>query len=303
MAAAAAAGAAGAAGKWAARRIRASLTSCWKPKTPRVQRQRRSISSSGIKALPINFRIALDGKDLPAGSGIPSSTSNKLPLVVVHGLLGSGPNMRQFTLNPSISGDRPVVRVDLRNHGLSPHSDVMSTEAMAHDLIQLLDDLNLEEALFLDDHADPGTSLRGITDSMAALDLSLINTRKDAMERLAVRIPNPAICGFVLMNLEKSKDGGWQWKCNLEVLRRSLNKWDNFATMIDHGSSYSGPTLFVKGGRSAYIQPENAQHMDAIQTLFPGYEIETIKDAGHWIHAEKPKEFVQVAESFLNKID
>eukprot|EP00954_Amorphochlora_amoebiformis_P022855 1356278-Amorphochlora_amoeboformis.AAC.1 len=88
----------------------------------------------------------------------------------MHGLLGQAPNLRSFTLHPDVSGgkgaegkERAVVRVDLRNHGNSPHSPVMTTDAMAGDLIHLMDRLGIETAVVL------GHSLGGRIAMAAAL--------------------------------------------------------------------------------------------------------------------------------------
>mmetsp|Transcript_16857 Transcript_16857/g.41468 ORF Transcript_16857/g.41468 Transcript_16857/m.41468 type:complete len:125 (+) Transcript_16857:349-723(+) len=122
------------------------------------------------------------------------------------------------------------------------------------------------------------------------------------MERLKPRIPSEAIRGFALMNLD-GRPGEWRWKCNLAVLKQSLNKWDDFPALLDAGNVYTGPSLFARGGNSDYVQPGNPEHMNAIETLFPSYRLETIEGAGHWLHAEKPKDFVELTARFLDDIE
>ena len=58
-----------------------------------------------------------------------------------------------------------------------------------------------------------------------------------------------------------------------------------------------GVALFVAGGRSDYLLPE---HEPAIRGLFPRAHIVRIPDAGHWIHAERPQEFLEIVEEFLD---
>ena len=62
-------------------------------------------------------------------------------------------------------------------------------------------------------------------------------------------------------------------------------------------TQYTGMTLFVRGEHSDYILPE---HHGIILELFPRAEITTVEEAGHWVHAERPKQFMQVLEQFLS---
>ena len=63
-------------------------------------------------------------------------------LVFVHGLFGSLSNLGM--LAREFYSSHHVLQVDVRNHGLSAHSNVMNYEAMAADLIETLDELNIE---------------------------------------------------------------------------------------------------------------------------------------------------------------
>jgi esterase len=65
----------------------------------------------------------------------------------------------------------------------------------------------------------------------------------------------------------------------------------------DEPPPYEGPTLFIKGSRSAYVGP---QHRAAIERWFPRAELTTIAEAGHWMHAERPAEFLEVVRHFLD---
>ena len=62
-------------------------------------------------------------------------------------------------------------------------------------------------------------------------------------------------------------------------------------------AAYQGPTLFVAGGRSSYIQ---AEHRPLIARLFPAAEHAVIEGAGHWVHAERPAEFLTLVRRFLS---
>ena len=58
------------------------------------------------------------------------------------------------------------------------------------------------------------------------------------------------------------------------------------------------PSLFLKGENSDYILDSDE---DIIRDYFPKAKIATISKAGHWLHAENPKEFIEVTSKWLNK--
>jgi pimeloyl-ACP methyl ester carboxylesterase len=62
------------------------------------------------------------------------------------------------------------------------------------------------------------------------------------------------------------------------------------------GEHYDGPTLFIKGGRSPYIKDDD---LPGIRGLFPGAELRTIAQSGHWVHTEQPEEFLGIVKEFL----
>ena len=101
---------------------------------------------------------------------------------------------------------------------------------------------------------------------------------------------------FLLKNLSRQTDnegGGFEWKMNLKSL------WDNYPRILDNIEAhkpFQKPTLFIRGGASNYIQNTDFSH---INQLFPHATIETVDDAGHWIHADKPVELLHLLTNFL----
>ena len=61
--------------------------------------------------------------------------------------------------------------------------------------------------------------------------------------------------------------------------------------------AYQGRTLFLSGAESSYVRPE---HRDVIRALFPHARFARIPGAGHWLHAEKPREFEAALRVFLD---
>jgi len=100
---------------------------------------------------------------------------------------------------------------------------------------------------------------------------------------------------FLLQNLSVS-EGSARWKPNLKVLDASMVDITGWPA-TPAGATYGGPTLFVRGGVSDYVQ---SSHEATIKALFPKMEMQTVADAGHWLHAEQPKKFFEVVDTFLD---
>ncbi len=243
------------------------------------------------------------------------------PMLILHGLFGAKKNWG--SLQKQFARRRPVVAADLRNHGESPWDDAMHYEAMAEDLAHLIETRlegrkaavvghsmggkasmmlalerpDLVERLCVVDIAPAPTSSGGLTpyvEAMRDLDLSKAARRGDVDAMLKQAVPDPGIRAFLLTNLAVGADG-LSWQPNLDVLAAEMPRIEDFPETDDH-DPYEGPTLFIAGGKSDYIGP---QHQAEIERLFPRAEIETIDGAGHWVHAEQPKAFMQMVEDFL----
>lgn len=116
--------------------------------------------------------------------------------------------------------------------------------------------------------------------------------RKLVDEQLSASVKDPAIRRFLLTNLVEV-DGRFSWRVNLETLAQHLDKILTFPQPLE---SYSGPTLFLIGGNSKYVQPS---HHSEIRRLFPQAQIQTVPNAGHWVHSDKPQDFMDAVSSFL----
>lgn len=223
------------------------------------------------------------------------------PLLIAHGLFGSARNWN--VIAKRLSATRPVVVVDMRNHGASPWFDTQSYGEMADDLAAVITEpmdvlghsmggkaamvLALTHPakvnrLVVADIA-PVTythSQMGPLDAMRAVDLSKVETRADATAQLAGQ-PDGLI-QFMLQSLDiKAK----RWKLNLDVLAAEMDKIIGFP---DVTGVFDAPTLFLSGGTSDYVKHS---HRDKIKALFPQAYFAKLSGAGHWLHAEKPREF------------
>ncbi|HSN11765.1 MAG TPA: alpha/beta fold hydrolase [Propionibacteriaceae bacterium] len=226
--------------------------------------------------------------------------------VFLHGLLGQGKNWSSIAkaLQPACS-----LLVDLPNHGRSPRTDDVSYEAMADAVGELLAEaggapvtlvghsmggkvamlvaLRRPELVARLAVVDISPAERNAVefvrylDAMLAIDLSRIATRADADAQLRSAAPNPVVRAFLLQGLQRT-DAGWEWRPNLEGLRRGIARIGAWPTV---DGTYDGPVLWLGGDRSDYVSRE---HLPAMRALFPKVRLVVVKGAGHWVHADQP---------------
>jgi pimeloyl-ACP methyl ester carboxylesterase len=132
-------------------------------------------------------------------------------------------------------------------------------------------------------------------EAMQQVDLSAAR-RSEVDESLKPAVPDAGVRAFLLQNLVSS-DGGFAWRVNLPALSANMDGIMGFPESADR-RSFEGPALFLAGGRSDYLRP---LHRAEIERLFPRAEFEVIEDAGHWVHAERPADFLEALERFLER--
>ena len=243
-----------------------------------------------------------------------------LPVLVLHGLLGSA---RNWTGVAKALGDtQRVFALDLRNHGRSPWAETMSFDEMAGDVAIFIDSHELSPAAIIGHSLGGKVAMRlalirpdliqrlvvvdvapvaythsfaPFVAAMREVDLAALERRADADRALERTVGDAAVRNFLLQNLVKT-DQGFVWRVNLEALAANMPELLGFPAP-DDGAAYQGPALFVAGGRSPYIQ---AEHRPLIARLFPAAEHAVIEGAGHWVHAERPAEFLTLVRRFLS---
>jgi pimeloyl-ACP methyl ester carboxylesterase len=217
-----------------------------------------------------------------------------------------------------LSDRREVLCVDMRNHGESPRAAVHGYPEMAADLSEViaahggradvlghsmggkaammlaLTEPERVNRLVVADIA-PVAYTHDQTQNVAAmrgLDLSGVTSRAEADRRLAATLPDPALRAFFLQSLDLRADPP-RWRLNLDVLEAEMPKIVGWP--YPEGR-FEGPALFLSGALSGYVRPENRA---AILAQFPAARFAKIRDAGHWLHAEKPREFEETVRAFL----
>ena len=244
----------------------------------------------------------------------PSTQSNKTPLLIVHGLYGSARNWG--VISKRLSDEREVFAIDQRNHGDSLWCETQSYFDMAGDLQEFLKhfgsmavlghsmggkaamvlsilDSNLVEKLIIADIAPVSYSHDNTQyiRAMKKIQVDRLATRTDAIMQLAESVPEPELRSFFAQSIDlKNK----RWKLNLDVLEREMEKIISFPQLP---GQYEKASLFLSGALSNYLQ---IIHRPSIKKLFPRAKFAKIPNAGHWLHAEKPREFEAAVRTFLS---
>lgn len=237
-------------------------------------------------------------------------------LVIVHGLFGSGRNWSVIARH--LADTRDALTVDLRNHGTSPRAATQSYPDMAADLAEVIRTLpgpvdllghsmggkaamvlalthpTLIRRLVVADIAPVAYThdqTQHIT-AMRSLDLTGVTTRSEADRRLSATVLDPALRAFFLQSLDL-KTTPPQWRLNLDVLQAEMPRIVGWPAPP---GSFPGAALFLSGANSNYVLPD---HRPTIRALFPKSRFAKLPDAGHWLHAEKPREFEETVRVFL----
>lgn len=239
------------------------------------------------------------------------------PLIILHGLFGSADN---WMTQAKMLGERfHVYTVDQRNHGLSPHSPDHDYLAMTEDLHDFFMQRGLQKAIVLGHSMGGKTAMNfalkypakvsklivvdimpkaypvhhdKILDGLKAMPLKALTSRNQADEFLSRYVPEPDVRQFLLKNLARATEGGFAWKINLTAIDQNIEEMT--ASLVVSGE-YNGPALFIIGQRSNYYAFGDET---LIEKYFPHVKLVEL-ETGHWVQAEKPKEFVETVLEFL----
>ncbi|WP_375323609.1 alpha/beta fold hydrolase [Flagellimonas sp. GZD32] len=242
------------------------------------------------------------------------------PFIILHGFLGMSDNWKTLGSQYAENGFH-VHLVDQRNHGKSFHSPDFDYELLSKDVINYMDHQGIDSAYVLGHSMGGKTAMQLATshpervkklivadiapkfypphhdfifNGLSKLDFDEVSNRREADEELAKHIKDMGIRMFLLKNLYWVEQGKLGFRFNFDVLK---NKMSEIGENISPTAIYEGPSLFLRGDRSEYIMPNDYPE---IKKHFPNSEIETIDKAGHWLHAENPKQFFEKSLRFLN---
>lgn len=255
------------------------------------------------------------------------------PLIILHGLYGSSDNW--MSIARELSKNYRVIVPDLRNHGASKHSKEHSYQSMVNDIANLFEQANIEKAhiighsmggklamAFAADYPEKIRSLivadiapinylnkteaqqrnffhKYVLEALNSIKLSKYESRKAIENDLSNYIRDKSTRLFVLKNLHRTKQG-FTWKINIETLSKYLPQIIgdvNEDSLADRTPIIQYPVLFIKGSLSEYIDNDGIK---ITKKIYPESEIQTIEGASHWLHAEKPDEFLLLTKRFID---
>jgi pimeloyl-ACP methyl ester carboxylesterase len=239
------------------------------------------------------------------------------PLVILHGLFGTSDNWQ--THAKKLSEYNRVILVDQRNHGHSPWSDDFTYEHLADDLERLILHLGIDQFTLIGHSMGGKTAMyysqkyptrlekmvivdigikqypmhhNEIIKGIKSLDLATIASRSAAEQAMLPFVDSYGVRQFLLKNLYWIEKGKLAWRMNVDVLEREM---EEILAPIPPIEVWT-PTLFLRGAMSNYILDED---WDAIEEIFPDATLETIENAGHWVHSEQPEEFIEKVLGFI----
>ena len=132
-----------------------------------------------------------------------------------------------------------------------------------------------------------------ILNGLASIPILTLNSRQIADQLLSQHINEIGERQFLLKNLYRDENGQFHWRINLEVLTKEI---ENIGEGLEEDTHIETPVLFLHGGASNYLTERD---LPLIAKIFTNYQIQTIEGVGHWLHAEKPQEFIQDVLTFF----
>lgn len=241
------------------------------------------------------------------------------PLLILHGFLGMSDNWKTLAGRYAEQGYQ-VHCLDLRNHGRSFHSQEFSQEVMVQDLIYYCKYYHLDKiavighsmggklAMFLaveypdlvDKLIVADISVRAypphhqdILQALSAVDFSVQTDRTSIQQVISSYISDPGVVQFLMKNVHRVSADQLGYRMNLPVL---IREYGQITIGMNADKKFTKPTLFIRGGKSKYIQEDDKR---AIVEIFPDARFETIENAGHWLHAENPNQFFNFSIDYL----
>ena len=235
------------------------------------------------------------------------------PIVLIHGLFGSLSNLGMLA---RAFDQRTVIQLDVRNHGLSEHSEQMNYDLMAQDVLDTLNELNIQKFSLIGHSMGGKISMKvaekaenrvvrlivlditpfayqenhheQIFKALFAVQEAAPQSRVQATEIMKQFVREDMVIQFLLKSFTQGK-----WRFNLNAIFAHYSEilsWNEI-------SPYTSPVLFLRGGVSPYMH--KPEHFEAIQQQFPNAEVKEILNAGHWLHAEKTDEVLLEIQNFL----
>ncbi|MCB0461498.1 MAG: alpha/beta fold hydrolase [Flavobacteriaceae bacterium] len=243
------------------------------------------------------------------------------PFLILHGFLGMSDNWKTLG-NKFAENNYQVHLIDQRNHGRSFHDDKFNYEVLVEDLKHYCDRHQLNNVILLGHSMGGKTAMLFATlypemvsklivadisprfypihhdkilEGLSSLDFDNLESRTEADKVLSHYVSDFGTRQFLLKNLYWVEKGKLGLRMNLEVLKNNV---EEVGEALPISNTFSGDTLFLRGDKSEYIALNDTA---LIKMQFPNSTIETIANAGHWLHAENPNDFYDSVMCFLKE--
>ncbi len=241
------------------------------------------------------------------------------PLLILHGLFGQSDNWATLSNAYALEGFG-VYMIDQRNHGRSAHSFDFSYDFMANDIKLLMQDESIRKADIIGHSMGGKTAMyfareypklvnkmivvdispsyypqhhKTVLSALHSVNLNQIKSRKEAESVLRISLQDEGIIQFLLKNLYWKTETQLDWRFGLQEIEENI---EMIGEALPGNDVVDVPTLFLRGEHSEYI---NAEHEKIIHQRFSNVEIKTVPNAGHWVHAENPKGFLEESLRFF----
>ena len=244
------------------------------------------------------------------------------PMVILHGLFGISDNW--VSIARELGEQYTVYAPDLRNHGQSQHSPAFDFAVLEDDLLELTEEYCLEDIVLMGHSLGGKTAMfyalhhpqtikkliivdiglkkapvnmehQMLINAMLDVDFSKVRSRSDVERQLETRVHSQRLRQFLLKSVYWRDKQSLDWRLNLKAINENLLNIFEGADVI---GTFNGPVLFIRGGRSEYIKDED---LAGLKIKFPGALVKTIPEAGHWVHADAPGEFLEAVRAFLDQ--
>ena len=239
-------------------------------------------------------------------------------VVILHGVFGFSDNW--VSIAKKLEKEFTVYLPDLRNHGQSPHSDEFSYDFIVKDIKELLDDLSLRKVIMIGHSMGGKAAMRFVSEypdrvqklvvvdiapryyktnhqtiiaGLKSLDLKNMQKRTEADKQISSYVESKGVRQFLLKNLYRKEDGSFALRINLDVIDKKI---ESVGAALEIPYPITIPALFIKGEYSEYITIEDEIE---ISRIFINSRFVTIKNAGHWVHADQSQSFLNELSDFL----
>ena len=255
----------------------------------------------------MNYRIYRDGEQLSPKN---FNFNIKKIIFIFHGLFGRAKNWHSIAIKLSKFVEGFLIVFDLRNHGENVPSTKISYSIMVDDVYEFIGHSmggklgmlftllhpQFVKQLFVLDIApiDYPREEFEIVDYLLKIDIKNCKSRNEVDYKLSNYINDKQLRLFLLQNLNFN-NGTYTWSLDLKTIKMGMKDLRGFPlTLISNASQVE--TFCIFGGDSLYI---NEIYKDKFKTLFKNIQFFKIKDAGHWLHVEKPEELINLISKKL----